>query len=76
MIHEHDPVVLLHDLPAQSLKAGDVGVVVHVHQAGAAFEVEFLTLAGETAAIETLRKEEVREVRADEMPQARERVAA
>jgi hypothetical protein len=76
MIREHDLVVLLQDLPEHLLRAGDVGVVVHVYAERAAFEVEFLTLAGETAAIETLRAEQVREVRPDEMPQARERLVA
>lgn len=76
MIQEHDPVVLLQDLPEQSLKAGDVGIVVHVHRGRVAFEVEFLTLVGETAAIETLAADKVRAVRDGEMPQARERLAA
>jgi len=45
---EHDCVVLTQDLAEASLKAGDVGMVVHVHQGGAGYEVEFMTLAGET----------------------------
>jgi len=44
MTTEHDCVVLTQDLAEASLKAGDVPVV-HVHQGGAGYEVEFMTLA-------------------------------
>ena len=44
MIKEHDRVVLKKSVPDEGLKAGDVGTVVHVHDKGRAFEVEFLTL--------------------------------
>ena len=45
-IKEHDCVVLTKNLPAENLEAGDVGTVVHIHKDGAAYEVEFVTLAG------------------------------
>jgi len=48
MIKEHDCVVLLEDVIADGLTAGDIGTVVHVHKAGAGYEVEFMTLTGET----------------------------
>ena len=48
MIEEHSSVVLTELLPAAGLDAGDVGVVVHVHRNGEAFEVEFMTLDGNT----------------------------
>lgn len=76
MIQEHDSVVLLENLPSAKLEAGDVGVVVHVHRGGAAFEVEFLTLDGETVAIETLEAGQVRSVRSREIPHVREVLAA
>jgi len=31
-------------MPEESLEAGDVGTVVHIHKDGAAYEVEFVTL--------------------------------
>lgn len=40
-INEYDAVVLLNDLTGTPLVAGDTGVVVYVHDNGAAFEVEF-----------------------------------
>lgn len=76
MVREHEQVVLTVSLPDLGLEAGDVGVVVHVHARGDAFEVEFLTLEGETAAIATLSRDQVRSVRKGEIPQARARVAA
>jgi len=62
MIKEHDRVVLKKELPDQGLQAGDVGTVVHLHEKGEAFEVEFLTLQGETVAIATLEASQVRPV--------------
>ncbi len=54
MFKEHDRIVLTKDVPAEGLKAGDVGTIVHVHKGDKAFEVEFLTLDGATAAIATV----------------------
>ncbi len=72
MIEELDRVVLLHDLPGKKLKAGDAGTVVMVYKGGEAFEVEFMTLSGETFALETLRADGVRPARGQEVAQARE----
>ena len=62
MIKEHDRVVLKKELPDQGLQTGDVGTVILVHKEGKAFEVEFLTLQGETVAIATLEASQVRPV--------------
>lgn len=62
MIKEHDRVVLKKSIPDQNLKAGDVGTVIHVHKKGEAFEVEFLTLHGETVGIATVTASQVRPV--------------
>ena len=40
-INELDQVVLTHPLPAHGLDIGAIGTVVAVHDAGAAFHVEF-----------------------------------
>jgi hypothetical protein len=53
-IRYHDLVVLTADIPEENLKKSDVGTVVLMHKAGAGFEVDFATLAGETLAGETL----------------------
>jgi hypothetical protein len=72
MIKEHEGVVLTEDVPGEGLKAGDVGTVVHIHQGGAAYEVEFMTLAGETIAVSTLSAAQVRPLARRDMAHARE----
>lgn len=71
MIEEHDRVVLKKEVPDQGLQTGDVGTVIHVHKNGEAFEVEFLTLQGETVAIATLEASQVRPVQKREITHAR-----
>ena len=39
---------------------GDVGAVVHVYEGGKACEVEFVTGEGETVAVTTLPKDDIR----------------
>jgi hypothetical protein len=58
-------------VPDQGLQTGDVGTVIHVHKKGVAFEVEFLTLRGETVAIATLKAAQVRPVQKREITHAR-----
>ena len=41
-------------MPDARLEAGDVGTVVHVYADGKAFEIEFMTLDGQTAAVATV----------------------
>lgn len=71
MIKELDPVVLTRDLGERGLRTGDVGWVVTVHSGGAGFEVEFVTLAGETVAVETVTADQVRPVGRKEIAHAR-----
>jgi len=71
MIKEHDRVVLRKEIPDQGLKTGDVGTVVHVYKKGEAFEVEFVTLDGETVAIATLVASQIRPVQRKEITHAR-----
>jgi len=72
MIQELDEVVLACDLPDEGLAKGDIGVVVLVHNQGDGFEVEFMTLDGETVAIETLLSNQVRPIKKHEIAHARE----
>ena len=57
-----DTVVLSNDLPAHGLVQGDLGVVVHVYPPDG-LEVEFVSAAGRTEALVTLRDCDVRPVR-------------
>jgi len=56
-----DTVVLVHDLPAQGLRRGDLGAVVEVYDDGA-IEVEFVRASGKTQALVTLRAADVRAI--------------
>jgi hypothetical protein len=71
MIKEHDRIVLLKDIPAEGLKAGDVGTIVHIYKGGEAFEVEFMTLEGETVTVITLPSSQVRAVGKRDIAHAR-----
>jgi len=71
VIKEHHRVVLKKNLAGQGLRAGDVGTVIHIYKAEEAFEVEFLTLHGETVAIATLEASQVRPVQKREITHAR-----
>jgi len=70
-MNEFDSVVLAVNLPNHNLERGDVGTVVHVHEGGAAFIVEFMTYGGDTIAVVTLPREHIRPARATELPHAR-----
>ena len=70
-IQEHDRVVLTTDLPGEKLTPGDVGTIVHVYRAGEAFEVEFVSLDGETVAVVTLERAQLRPVERREITHAR-----
>jgi hypothetical protein len=76
MIKEHDVIVLTQDLPEERLTAGDVGTVVHVHGGGAGYEVEFMTLSGQTIAVATVMASQVRPVTSRDMLHVRQLQAA
>jgi len=72
MIKEHDCVVLTSDLPDERLQAGDVGTIVHIHRDGAGYEVEFVTLAGQTIAVATVLASQLRPVSKRDVSHVRE----
>jgi hypothetical protein len=71
MINELDTVALTVDLPRHRLRQGDIGAVVLVPPGRAAFEVEFVSLGGDTIALVSLAPNQVRPVKADEIANAR-----
>jgi len=71
MIREHDRVVLTAPLREEGLEPGDIGAVVHVYPRHEAYEVEFVTLTGRTAAVVTVPAAQVRPVSSSEIPHAR-----
>ncbi len=76
MIKEHDCVVLNQDVPDEGLVAGDVGTVVHIHQGGTGYEVEFMTLTGHTLTVVALFPAQVRPVARRDLVHVRELVKA
>ncbi len=76
MIREHDIVVLTQDMPAEGLSAGDAGTVVHVHPNSAGYEVEFMTLNGQTIAVVTVMARQVRAVTRRDIVHVRELAVA
>lgn len=72
MIKEHDRIVLNTAVPSEGLEAGDVGTVIHVYNDGQAYEVEFVTLDGHTAAVATLEAAQVRPVTRRDLTHVRE----
>ena len=71
MIEELSEIVLTTDIDAHGLRAGDIGTVVMVHDSGAAFDVEFTTLVGDTLAVLTLEADQVRTIDSSEIAHVR-----
>ncbi|MDP8228681.1 MAG: DUF4926 domain-containing protein [Candidatus Electryoneaceae bacterium] len=68
---ELDIVVLTEDIPEYGLKANDVGTIVMVHNGGEGYEVEFMTLQGDTVAVLTLMPLQIRPSKHHEMSHTR-----
>lgn len=68
---ELDQVILISDRPQDGLKAGDVGTVVHVYPSRRTYEVEFMTMAGDTLAVIPLEQDAIRTVTADDVAHVR-----
>jgi len=70
MIGETEVVVLTVDLPVYGLKSGDVGTIVMVHGC-TGYEVEFMTLDGETIAVVSVGAIQVRPIARREVAHVR-----
>jgi hypothetical protein len=76
MTSELDVVVLSEPWVEHALEKGDVGTVVHVLRENEAYEVEFVTLKGATAALVTLKPSQFRAVEQRDMLHVRDWPAA
>jgi hypothetical protein len=76
MIQELDRIVLTKDLDEIGLEAGDVGTVVTVHDGGRGYDVEFVTLTGDTDVVTTVTADQVRPIDRHEIAHARPIAAA
>jgi len=70
MIKEHDRVALTEDIPGHGLKRGDIATVVMVHSIPG-YELEFVTLEGDTLAVISAYPHQVRALGKREIAQAR-----
>lgn len=61
-----DTVVLNRDLPENGLQRGDLGAVVQVYEPDG-LEIEFVSAAGRTEALLTLKEGDVRAVAANDL---------
>ena len=75
MIDELERVALTVDLPEYSLSRNDVGTIVLVH-GDKGYEVEFMTLQGETIAVVSVFADQVRPIGPHEIANARPLQAA
>ena len=75
---ELESVVLATDLPKEGLKRGDIGTIVLVHPGRKGYEVEFITLDGETIAVVSLSPSQIRSIGPKEIAHVRpvERLSA
>ncbi len=71
MIKELETVVLTQDIPTHDLRQGDVGVNVHTYNKPEGYEVEFVTLGGDTIAVLPLLPSQIRLADKREMPHVR-----
>ena len=71
MIEELDRIILKSDLPEHNLKSGDIGTVVLVHGNSDGYEVEFVSLDGETVAVVSLYADQLRPIGRGEIAHAR-----
>lgn len=62
MSQELDRIILTTDLPKYGLEQGDIGIVVLVHQGGKGYEVEFVSLNGDTVAVVSLYNKQIRPI--------------
>jgi hypothetical protein len=60
MLKELDVVALTVDVPALGLRKDDAGTIVHVHDGGQSFEVEFVADDGYMLALESFNADQVR----------------
>jgi hypothetical protein len=70
MLKELERAVLTCDLPDHGLKRGDVGTIVLVHETPG-YEIEFMTLMGDTVAVVSVSTHQVRSITHREIAHSR-----
>lgn len=70
-MQELERVALTEDVPEHGLRAGDVGMIVHVYGDHRGYEVEFVTLHGDLVALVSVFPTQIRPLENDEIASAR-----
>ena len=70
-MQELDQVVVLEDLNEMPVRAGDIGTIVGIYQFNKAYEVEFVSLTGQTVGVATLAANKIRPIHEGEIAHAR-----
>jgi hypothetical protein len=68
--HELETVVLERDIPERGLRKGNLGAIVELYEPDG-LDVEFVRASGKTQALVTLRTNDVRGVRDEDLVSAR-----
>lgn len=71
MIQELERIALTGDLPEHGLKAGDIGMVLHIYDEHKGYEVEFVTVSGGLVALVSVYPSQIRQLEQDEIASAR-----
>lgn len=71
-MRELDTVVVNKDILEHGIERGDIGVIVHTYEDKAAVEVEFVSGEGTTLGVITLKTDDVRLMKKDEILHVRE----
>jgi hypothetical protein len=70
-MQELERVILTVDLPEHKLKAGDIGMILHIYGDHKGYEVEFVTLKGGLLALASLYPTQIRPLMEDEIATSR-----
>lgn len=70
-MQELQRVALTEDIPEHNLKAGDIGMIVHIFGDHKGYEVEFVTLSGELVALISLYPHQIRAFEDNEIASVR-----
>lgn len=71
MIERFSTVILTEDLPDGELVDGDSGTVIDIYDDGAAYEIEFFALSGDTIAVATVESKMVRPATKEDVTHSR-----
>jgi hypothetical protein len=70
-MQEMERVALTEDMSEHGLKAGDIGMILHIYGNHQGYEVEFVSLNGDLIALVSVYPNQIRQLESDEIASAR-----